>query len=77
MATFWLAEKYGGLIFSMGKVYVIDSSQGQLVKRIFEDKENPDHIICVSENKENYPSFSMPKDDIRSLSIVLGMVRME
>ncbi len=65
------------LFFQWGKVYVIDSSQGQLVKRIFEDKENPDHIICVSENKENYPSFSMPKDDIRSLSIVLGMVRME
>lgn len=65
------------LFFQWGKVYVIDSSQGQLVKRIFEDKENPDNIICVSENKEDYPPFSMPKDDIRSLSIVLGVVRME
>ncbi len=63
--------------FQWGKVYVIDSSQGALVKRIFEDKDNPDNIICVSDNKENYPPFSMPKDEIRSLSIVLGVVRLE
>lgn len=63
--------------FQWGKIYVIDSNQGALVKRIFEDKDNPDNILCVSDNKENYPHFSMPKNDIRSLSIVLGVVRME
>ncbi len=63
--------------FQWGKVYVIDSVQGALVKRIFEDKDNPDNIICVSDNKENYPPFPMPKSEIRSLSIVLGVVRME
>lgn len=65
------------LFFQWGKIYVIDSSQGQLVKRIFEDKDNPENIICVSDNKEKYPPFSMPKSDIRSLSIVIGVVRLE
>jgi phage repressor protein C with HTH and peptisase S24 domain len=45
-----------------------------MVKRIFENKEN---IILVSDNKEKYPEFSIPKTSIRSLSIVLGVVRME
>ena len=65
------------LFFQWGKVYVIDSSQGALVKRVFEDTGNPDNILLVSDNKENYPPFSMPKNDIRSLSIVLGVIRME
>lgn len=65
------------LFFQWGKVYVIDSSQGQLVKRIFEDKANPDNIILVSDNKENYPPFALPKLDIRSLSIVVGVIRVE
>lgn len=64
------------IFFQWGKVYVIDSSQGQLVKRIFE-YENADYILLVSDNKEKYPSFPIPKSDIRSLSIVLGVIRME
>lgn len=65
------------LFFQWGKVYVIDSSQGALVKRVYEDADKPENIICVSENKENYPPFSMPISDIRSLSIVVGVVRIE
>jgi phage repressor protein C with HTH and peptisase S24 domain len=66
------------LFFQWGKIYVIDSSsQGILVKRIYEDVDNPDHIILVSDNKEKYPPHPMPKSDIRSLSIVLGVIRME
>jgi phage repressor protein C with HTH and peptisase S24 domain len=65
------------LFFQWGKVYVIDSSQGVLVKRIFEDKENKDFVLCSSDNKEHYPPFSIPKSDIRSLSIVVGVIRME
>lgn len=64
------------LFFQWGKIYVIDSSQGVLVKRVFEDT-NPDNILLVSDNKEKYPPFSFPKSDIRSLSIVLGVIRLE
>lgn len=64
------------LFFQWGKIYVIDSSQGALVKRVFQD-EDPDKILLVSDNKEHYPPFSIPKSDIRSLSIVVGVIRLE
>lgn len=64
------------LFFQWGKVYVIDSSQGALVKRVFKD-ESPDNILLVSDNMKKYPPFNFPKSDIRSLSIVLGVIRLE
>lgn len=64
------------LFFQWGKIYVIDSSQGALVKRVFEDKD-PDRVLLVSDNKEKYPPFSIPISDIRSVSIVLGVIRLE
>lgn len=64
------------LFFQWGKPYVLDTSQGVLVKRIFEH-ENPEYVICTSDNRENYPPFPFPKEDIRSLSIVLGVIRLE
>lgn len=65
------------LFIQWGKIYVIDSSQGALVKRVFQDDTNPDNLILVSDNKENYPPFTFPKSDIRSLSIVVGVIRLE
>ncbi|MDR3252265.1 MAG: S24 family peptidase [Tannerella sp.] len=65
------------LFFQWGKIYVIDSSQGALVKRVYEDIDNPDNVILVSENKEKYPPFAIPKSDIRRLFIVLGVIRVE
>ncbi len=62
------------LFFQYGRVYVIDSSQGQLVKRIYEDPKKPDYVLLVSDNKEKYPPFPIPKSDIRSLSLVLGSI---
>jgi transcriptional regulator with XRE-family HTH domain len=63
-------------LFQWGKIYVIDSSQGQLVNRIFEH-EDKEKVWLVSDNAEKYPKFSINKNDVRSLSIVLGAVRME
>ena len=57
-------------------MYVIDSSQGCLVKRVFESK-NEGYITLVSDNEERYKPFDIPRDDIRSLSIVLGVIRVE
>jgi SOS-response transcriptional repressor LexA len=64
------------LFFQWGKVYVIDSSQGVLVKRIYEH-EDKDYVLLVSDNKEKYHPYPIPKSDIRSLSIVVGVIRME
>ena len=40
-----------------------------------ECEKNDDCILCVSENKR-YKPFSLPKDDIRSLSTIVGLVRL-
>lgn len=61
--------------FQWGKIYVIDSVQGAMVKRIFESKA-ADNIVCHSDN-DKYPPFELPKSEIRSLSIVIGVVRLE
>lgn len=63
--------------FQWGKVYVMDTNQGALVKRLFEDEENQNNVVCHSDNHENYPNFKIPKSEIRSLSIVLGVIRLE
>ena len=64
------------LFFQWGKIYVLDTSQGALVKRVYEH-ENDDFVMLVSDNKDVYPPFPIPKSDIRSLSIVVGVIRLE
>lgn len=59
-----------------GKIYVIDSQQGMMVKRLFEIDGEPGLVLCKSDN-ENYPPFRLPKEEIRSLSIVVGAIRLE
>ena len=61
--------------FQWGGVYVLDTSQGVLVKYVEECEKNDDCILCVSENKR-YKPFSLPKNDIRSLSTIVGLVRL-
>ena len=64
------------LFIQWGKVYVIESkTQGPLVKRLFEHDD--EFVQCVSDNKEHYPPFLLPKSDIRSLSIVVGVIRLD
>ncbi len=59
-----------------GKIYVIDSRQGAMVKRLFPIEGDDDNIQCRSDNP-NYPPFCLPKAEIRSLSIVVGAIRLE
>ena len=60
-----------------GKVYVLDTAQGSLVKRLFEDKTDKQQVVCKSDNAERYPEFQIHRDDIRSVSIVIGVIRLE
>ena len=65
------------LYFQWGKIYVIYSTtQEILVKRVYES-EDAYKVHLVSENKEKYLPFDIPKSDIRSLSLVVGVIRME
>ena len=59
-----------------GKVYVLDTDQGALVKRLYQGS-NDDTITCHSDNDGRYPRFEIPKTSIRSLAIVVGVIRLE
>jgi len=63
--------------FQWGKVYVLNTTQGCIVKRLFPDKENPDNIVCRSENSESYPDYSIGKGDILAVAIVVGHAGVE
>lgn len=62
--------------FQWGTVYVLETSQGVLVKRVQESADHADSILCVSENNSVHHPFLLPRDDIRSLSIIVGLVRL-
>ena len=62
--------------FQWGTVYVLETSQGVLVKRVQESIDHADSILCVSENSSVHHPFLLPRDDIRSLSTIVGLVRM-
>ena len=55
-----------------GKVHVLDTAQGIIIKRIYEDGEK---IQCTSYNPE-YPDFSIQKEEIFSMSLVVGLIRL-
>lgn len=55
-----------------GRVYVLDTEQGIVIKRIY---DNGDSIRCASYNPE-YPDFNIPKEDIRSYNLVVGALRL-
>lgn len=64
------------LFFQWGKTYVIDSSQGVMVKRVYEDENNSENVLLVSENSK-YPPFAIPRSDVRKLALVVGVVRIK
>ena len=61
--------------FQWGKVYVIETRQGVLVKHIEKGSDN-DHITLVSAN-QNYPAFEIPISELFCVAIVNGLVRGE
>lgn len=64
------------LFVQWNKVYVLDSkSQGVIMKRLLKGEDN-DRVICRSDNKE-YGDFQVPMTDIRSIALVVGVIRLE
>lgn len=55
-----------------GRVHVLDTTQGVVIKRIY---DNGECIRCASFNPE-YPDFNVPKEDIRSFNLVVGSLRL-
>lgn len=63
------------LFFQWGKVYILDTNQGALIKKV-EQAENPENIRLVSEN-EAYKPFEIARNSIYHIAIVLGLIRLE
>ena len=63
------------LFFQWNKVYVIDTAQGPIVKRV-KKGEDDDHVSIVSDNIQ-YDAFQLHKSQIRSIALVVGVIRQE
>lgn len=63
------------LFFQWNKVYVLDTNQGALIKRIKKGSD-AEHILIVSDNKE-YEPFELPIRCINNVAIVIGVIRLE
>lgn len=61
--------------FQWNKVYVVDSQQGILIKRIKQGRDDA-HISLVSENKEFEP-FELHRNELNSIALVIGLIRLE
>ena len=63
------------IFFQWNKVYVIDTCQGALIKRIKPGKDN-EHILIVSDNEE-YDPFELAYSEIYAVALVIGVIRLE
>ena len=63
------------LFFQWNKVYVLDTNQGAIIKRIKPGKDK-EHILIVSDNSDFDP-FELPVSAINAGSLVIGVIRLE
>ena len=63
------------LFFQWNKVYVIDTHQGALIKRV-KPGHDENHILIVSDN-ESFDAFELPKKSIYAVALVVGVIRLE
>ena len=63
------------LFFQWNKVYVIDTNQGALIKRIKPGSDRK-HLLIVSDN-EKYDPFELPISSIYAVALVIGVIRLE
>lgn len=63
------------LFFQWNKVYVLDTDQGPLIKRI-KPGTDKDHVTIVSDNKD-YEPFELAIDHIYNVALVVGVIRVE
>jgi SOS-response transcriptional repressor LexA len=63
------------VFFQWGRVYVIDTNQGVLLKRV-KKGSSPATISLVSENP-GYEPVEFPRADVHHIALVRGLVRIE
>ena len=63
------------LFFQWNKVYVIDTDQGPLIKRLKPGSDSG-HVTIVSDNP-SFDPFELPLECIHSVALVIGTIRLE
>lgn len=63
------------LFFQWNKTYVLDTTQGPLIKRIRQGSDN-DHVLIVSDNPA-YAPFELSRAQFHGVALVRGIVRLE
>jgi len=63
------------LFFQWNKTYVLDTTQGPLIKRIMPGSDSS-HVLIVSDN-DSYPPFELSKSQFHGVALVRGLVRLE
>lgn len=62
--------------FDWGRVYVLDTSNGPLIKRLFPGREKG-KLTLHSDNSEAYLDLEIPMESIYHIFRVVGSIRME
>lgn len=63
------------IFFQWNKTYVLDTSQGALIKRVKPGKDDH-HILIVSDNTQ-YDPFELSCASIHAIALVIGLIRLE
>lgn len=63
------------IFFQWNKVYVLDTAQGPIIKRVERGKDEK-HLLMISEN-EKYKPFELSLKQINAVAIVIGVIRLE
>jgi len=63
------------LFFQWNKVYVLDTAQGALIKRVCKGRDE-NHVTLVSDNVR-YDPFELHRDKLNAVALVIGVIRLE
>lgn len=69
-----LVKKVDDTFFQWGKCYVLATSQGCVVKRLYPAKDDDNSIVCHSDNTASYPDYTVAKRSIYGVGLVVGHI---
>ena len=61
--------------FQWNKVYVLDTEQGPLIKRV--KKGTTEDTLTIFSDNPNYEPFELPRTKIYHIALVVGVIRLE
>ena len=61
--------------FQWNKVYVLDTEQGPLIKRV--KKGTTDETLTIFSDNPKYEPFELPRTKIYHIALVVGVIRLE